>query len=145
MLLSYYIFYMWLVTDVSIFKHCWITTGSWKNSFVVLEKSWNFCNRESGNPVSHAPCKNCLGVISCAPNEPRIRWVLVFSVRGCTFCGTCGDNLAYPLRYTQSTVHYSQSSSTCLPLPSVSKLNVSHKMAAVMQPLSLYCSVATVL
>jgi len=84
-------------------------------------------------------------LISCAPNEPRIRWVLVFSVGGCTFCGTCGDNLAYPLRYTQSSVHYSQSSSTCLPLPSVSKLNVSHKMAAVMQPLSLYCSVATVL
>jgi len=35
---------------VSIFKHCWRTTGSWKNVFGVLEKFGNFGNQESGNP-----------------------------------------------------------------------------------------------
>jgi len=36
---------------VTIFKHCWLTTGSWKMLMVSLKVLEFFCNQECGNPV----------------------------------------------------------------------------------------------
>ena len=43
---------------VSMFKHCRLTTGSWKNASGVLESPGSFCNQVSGNPGNSSPNKD---------------------------------------------------------------------------------------
>jgi len=75
---------------VSIFKHRWLTTGSWKNASGVLQSSAIFCNRETGNTDTQTQTafvvdtEDWCGMLRGAHGDMRTVFIAVFTTIG--FC-----------------------------------------------------------